>query len=175
MWSAVPIHILPLGKVQKHPKSTGELAASTENPMLGQHSQSWRLERGCWAKGWERKDTCRNTANLPEGGFQWMRHSWKKINKVNNCARRSHDRRLSSSLGWRTRLSTVDLVPKGHRSCACCFKRLVFCDIFLKPVNFCLKLCSEDRVPDARDYAPHQTHQICSNTAFCLQLPPFME
>lgn len=66
---------------------------------------------------------------------------------------------------------------RGERdhSCACFFKGGVFCDIFLERINFCLKLHTEHGVPDALDYALHQTQQVFSNIAFCLQLPPFME
>lgn len=49
----------------------------------------------------ERKDDCRNTGNLPKRGYQGMTCSWKKIKKVNNCAGRSHARKLWSSQGWR--------------------------------------------------------------------------
>lgn len=60
----------------------------------------------------ERKDACRNTGNLQKGGYQVMTCSWKKVKKMNNRAGRSHDRKLSSSLEWRTGLLTLDLVPR---------------------------------------------------------------
>lgn len=41
-----------------------------------------------------RKGACRNTENLLKGGYQGMMCAWKKIKKVNNCAGRSHDRKL---------------------------------------------------------------------------------
>ena len=41
-----------------------------------------------------------------------MTCSWKKVKKMNNRAGRSHDRKLSSSLEWRTGLLTLDLVPR---------------------------------------------------------------
>lgn len=129
--------------------------------------------------GEERKDACRNTGNLPKGGYQGMTCSWKKIKKVNNCAGRSRDKKLWSSQGWRIGLLTLDLVPKGwgvgDHSCVCFFRGGVFCDIFLQRINFCLKSHAERGVPDALAYAPHQTQQVFGNIAFCFQLPPFME